>query len=357
MTDDAVAAFFLEVRKLLACLAVTILVLAPWPALADGEGSVDNDGQALLVHFAQPVAIYYGEAAGTTSDALYAMNYAVDGVPLDDASPSCIESHVASYTSLCDTARVLLTDHTLVEGQEYRVTFKDQDLGVFTAHGLADLTPPVVLAVDVTQRAIVVRFSKPMRHDGACPGWSGATPGSVGSVRGGLPTFSSPDLVLEDTIVTWLSAFMNDDCTAVTLTVGTVFPEGRFTLDVANIEDTSGNVMVPVGFTIDIPDLGAPTLQSSYGVVQEGAWNVDLRFDEPLDRDAALDPASYSIDGQPVPSDVTITCTEACNNVHLVFAVSSLDAAIHFHELTYEGVRDPAGNAPEPLGSAFFPAY
>ena len=344
------------VRKGLAFLVVAVLLLAPWPALADGEGSADNDGQALIVHFAEPVPMYTG-GQGTFSEMLYAPYYAVDGVPLADVQPGCVETHFSMYLLFCDTARVLLTDHTLVDGQEYHVTFKDQDLGVFTAHGLADLTAPVVLGVDVTQRAITVRFSKPMRHDADCPGWSGAAPGSVGFVRGDLPTFSSPDEVLEETLATWLSAFMSDDCSAVTLTVGNVFPEGRFTLDIANTEDTLGNVLVPARFAIDIPDLGAPTLQSSYGAMQVDQWSVDLRFDEPLDRATALDPASYSIDGRPLPSDATLTCTEACSTVHLAFARNSVDPAIHFHELTYEGVRDPAGNAPDPLETVFFPAY
>ena len=356
MTDDAVAAFFPEVRKLLAFLAVTILLLAPWPALADGEGSVDNDGQALLVHFAQPVPMYTG-GQGTFSEMLYPPYYALAGGPLGDASIGCVETHFEMSLGFCDTARILLSDHTLVEGQQYHVTFKDQDLGVFTAHGLADLTPPVVLRVEVSQRAITVGFSKPMRHDGPCPGWSGATPRSVGFVRGDLPTFSSPDDALEEAIATSLSAFMNGDCTAVTLTVGTVFPEGRFSLDVANVEDTVGNVLAPARFDIEIPDLGAPTLQTSYGAVQDGVWSIDLRFDEPLDPDTALDPVSYSIDGRPLPADVSLACTAACDNVHLEFAVGGLDAAIRFHELTYGGLRDPAGQAPEPLGSAFFPAY
>ena len=343
-------------RKRLAFVAIAILLLAPRPALADGDGSVDNDGQALIVHFSRPVAIYYGEAAGTTSDMLYPGNYALDGVPLSDASPSCIESHVAIYT-WCDTARVLLSDHTLVEAQQYQVAFRDQDLGVFTAHGLADPTAPVVLGIDVTQRAITVHFSKPMRHDGACPGWSGATPGSVGFVGGDQPTISSPDDTLEETISTWLSAFLNDDCTTVRLTAGTVFPEGRFTLDVANAEDTTGNVMVPARFTIEIPDLGPPTLQQSSGALEDGVWNVDLRFDQPLDPDTALEPASYSIDGRPLPAGVSITCTQVCDNVHFELAPSGLDGAIQVHELTYGGVRDPAGNPPDPLESVFFPAY
>lgn len=338
-------------------MAVVALLLMPRPALADGDGAVDNDGQAVIVHFPRPVAIYFGEAAGTTSDVLYAGNYALDGVPLSDASAGCIESHVVEHLSLCDTARVLLSDHALVEGQRYQVAFKDQELGAFTAHGLADPTPPVVLGIDVGQRAITVRFSTPMRHDGPCPGWSGSSPGSVGFVRGDLPTVSSPDDALEDSITTWLSAFMNDDCTAVTLTAGTVFPEGRFTLDVANVQDAAGNVIVPARFAIDIPDLGAPTLQSSSGAIQDGRWSVDLRFDEPLDPATALDPGAYSIDGRPLPVDLSLTCAEACNNIHLVFEVSGLDARIHFHELTYTGVRDLAGNAPEPLESVFFPAY
>ena len=343
-------------RKLLAFLALLALLVAPERALAGGEGSVENDGQALIVHFARPVAMYFGEAGGATSDALYPGNYALDGVPLGDASPSCIASHVATYT-FCDTTRVLLSDHALVEGRQYTVAFEDQDLGTFIAHGLADRTPPVVLGVDVGQAAIVVRFDRPMRHDGDCPGWSGAAPGSVGFVRGDLPTFSSPDEALEDALATWLSAFMNDDCSAVTLTVGNVFPEGRFRLDVANLQDASGNVLAPVRFDIDIPDLGAPSLESSYGAVQDGAWELDLRFDQPLDRNAALDPASFSIDGRPLPSDAMLTCSEACSTVHIAFALSSVDAAIHFHELTYEGVRDPAGNAPDPLETVYFPAH
>lgn len=240
-------------------------------------------------------------------------------------------------------ANVLVINKKVADAYGNKVS-TTTDLRV-AVNAASDTTPPAVNTVAVKDdRHFTVVFSKPVNsvyaNNPANYNLYNAAGSKVSSTYFNGATFVTRTAAGQTNMVD------------ITLAAGKELPGGTYRLDIANIQDMSGNTMAPFSTNIVSPDKTAPDFATgTQGVAYATGNKVEVYYSEPMAVSGAgsiLNPAnySYSTDGgvtwNAIPSNATLT--PGVDNKSVIFTFGTDVIATSINKVRAANVTDVAGN-------------
>jgi hypothetical protein len=355
--------------RLAVILATLALVIGQArSARADDGVAVSNDGQTLLVTFAEGLhTAHYGEAMYWT---LSGRDFSLNDEPIRSASLVCVDGYTYELDAYCRALEVRLGDPLLASGATYLVKLGDREIGSFVARLGPPAPTPRVLEATATAHSITVRFSEPMLSDADCGSASplGGRTGVIQWVRGpdepflfaiGHGGYRGGDDQLDGALLLAPSGSTNDDCSEISFSSMFGFPPGDHDFLVTGIRSADGLSALPdTWLTLSIPGGDPPNLLGA-GIVlnTHDVQRIRLTFSAPLDPATVLDWSPYRLNGRPLPVGTAVSCeVPTCAWVSLdvpgdAFAYGSRNV------VEVEGLRDLAGTAMPRTSSNEFTSY